>query len=87
MAILFIKMLKAGRDHLIRMDRCVPGGMAESSLFIPPPLDIPPGSPKVLSVKIQAKKEKEEVPEYSIHSQDTISTSSYNKMQEKWRIK
>ena len=57
MATMFIKMLKAGRDHLIRMDGCVPGGMVESSLIIPSPLAFPPGPPKVLSVKIQANKE------------------------------
>ena len=57
MAIMFIKVLKAGRDHLIRLDGCVPGGMAEGSLIIPPPLAFPPGPPKVLSGKIQANKE------------------------------
>jgi len=87
MATMFIKMLKAGRDHLIRMDGCVPGGMVESSLIIPSPLAFPPGPPKVLSVKIQANKEKEEVPECPTHSQDTISSHHTVKCRRNKRIK
>ena len=75
---MFLKILKAERDHLIDMDVCVHGDTAESSLIIPPSLAFPAGPQKVLFVKIQANDEKEEEPGCPIPSEDTISLHNHS---------